>query len=305
MFIEFKWKQSDNPFCDVYDVQNPSSNNSNTVTSFLRNANTAKDTLGQITAYAAAHLGSQFRTHIYSILIVKDTARLLRWDRSGTIVSEAINYNNSHHLAEFFRRYSKASPEMRGKDQSVLAPTLEEETAARRALNLDNIVSLVKLTIPNTDGSPLYYIAATPRVTPYTPPGRATRAFPAYDVLRRVPVFMKDSWRVNMPGIWPEGLVYKALKKAGVRNIPDCLSSGDISTDHYHTTKTCTYIRAPWACHSDAHFVLHQHHRLALDIIGCSLTAFQSSYEMVSVVRDAIIGELLWMQLRKKVDCLL
>jgi len=46
-----------------------------------------------------------------------------------------------------------------------------------------------------------------------------------------------------------------------------------------------------WACHLDAHFIPHQHYCLALDVIGCSLVTFKTSYEMVAAVRDAIIGE--------------
>ncbi|KAF8220425.1 hypothetical protein L208DRAFT_1118031, partial [Tricholoma matsutake] len=141
----------------------------------------AKDTLGQITAYAAAQLGSQFHTHIYSVLIIKDTARILRWDRSGMLVTKAIKYNESRHLAEFFHRYSEALPEMHSNNQSVMDPTPAEAVMARQALNLDNMVPLVKLMIPDMDGSPLYYIVASPRVTLYTPPGHATRGFPAYD----------------------------------------------------------------------------------------------------------------------------
>ncbi|KAI9466125.1 hypothetical protein BJY52DRAFT_1110112, partial [Lactarius psammicola] len=66
----------------------------------------AKDTLGKITAYASAQRGSQFRTHIYYIFILRQTARILRWDRTGTIVTQPIEYNESPLPAEFFRRYS-------------------------------------------------------------------------------------------------------------------------------------------------------------------------------------------------------
>jgi len=293
MFLEFKWKKNENPFCEVYDVEHPNGQAGETVKSFLRNTKAAKDTLGQITAYAAAQFGAQFRTHVYSILIVKDTARILRWDRSGTLVTEAIKYNKSHHLAEFFRRYSDASPEMRGKDISVMDPTPPEAVSARQALNLDNTVPLVKLMVPDKHASPLYYIAASPRVAPYTPPGRATRGFPAYNVSRSAPVFMKDSWRVDVPDIWAEGLVYNSLKKASVRHVPDCLSSGDILTDQYHLTKTCQYVAEPWACYSITRLIRHRHYRLTLDVIGRSLMTFKSSREMVSVVRDAVIGNLL------------
>ncbi|KAH9162842.1 hypothetical protein EDB89DRAFT_1801584, partial [Lactarius sanguifluus] len=115
IFIEFKWNTDDDPFQEVHNVQCARCGDA-AVTSFLRESKAAKDTLGQITAYASAQLGSQFRTYVYSIFILKQTARILRWDRTGTIVMEPIKYNESPLLAEFFRRYSKASPEMRGMD---------------------------------------------------------------------------------------------------------------------------------------------------------------------------------------------
>jgi hypothetical protein len=78
IFIEFKWKMSDDPFCDVRNVQCPlPSGGDVTIEFFLCDTKSANDTLGQITAYAAAQLGSQFWTHIYSVLIVKGKARIL------------------------------------------------------------------------------------------------------------------------------------------------------------------------------------------------------------------------------------
>lgn len=288
IFIELKWNPNDDPFSDPHDIQR---DDGTTVKSFFHETKTAVDTLGQITAYAAAQLGSQFRTHIYSILIVKGKARILRWDRSGTIVTEAIEYNKSPLLAEFFRRYSKAPPEMRGADKSASAPTSEEASAAMQVLGLGSTVPLVKLEIPSADGSPQFFVVLTPRATPYTPLGRATRGFHAYDISQKARVFLKDSWRVDLPDIQAEGLTYKMLMDAHVRNIPQCLVLGDISSDLYHATKTFAYSNKPWACHTEAHLIPHQHYRLTLDIIGRSLMEFQSSYEMVATVRDALVGE--------------
>jgi hypothetical protein len=149
--------------------------------------------------------------------------------------------------------------------------------------------------------SPHYFVTSTPKATPYSPPGHATRGFPAYDVSRRTTVFVKDSWRVELPDIQPEGLTYQTLKDASVRNIPDCLKSRDVSTVQYHATKTHIYAVENWACHSDAHFIPHCHYHLTLDIIGDSITTFQSSYQMVSVVQDALIGELNQMQLQRTI----
>ena len=63
----------------------------------------------------------------------------------------------------------------------------------------------------------------------------------------------------------------------------------------YQALKTCAYIKEPWVCHSEPHlhhFIPHRHYHLSLDVIGCTLTNFRT-YEMVSVVHDAIKGELL------------
>lgn len=282
IFIEFKWNTTDDPFCTLQQKQ-----------SFLSRSKSADDTLGQITSYAAAQLGAQFRTHLYSVFIVKDTARILRWDRSGTIVTEAIKYNESSLLAEFFRRYSKAPPEMRGKDESASVPMPAEAALAREALGLETEIPLIKLSIPDANGSPLYFVMPTPQATLYTPPGRATRGFKAYDISRRAIVFLKDSWRIDLPDIQAEGLVYKTLSYAKVRHVPCCIASGDISTKDYHATKTHLYVGEPWACHADVHFVPHRHYRLALDVVGRVLVQYRSSYEMVTAVRDSLIGELL------------
>lgn len=286
IFIEFKWQPSDDPFCDVTD-------HPKLPKSFLRQSNAARDTLGQITSYAAAQLGSQFLTHLYSVFIVKDKARLLRWDRSGTIVTEDFEYNESPFLVDFFRRYSKASPEMCGKDQSVSAVTPTEADAARQVLQLDNETPLIKLAVPVTEQHSRYFITDTPRATLYTPPGRATRGFCAYDISERKAVFLKDSWRIDLKDIHMEGSIYEVLERFRVRRVPRCLVSGDISTDKYHATKANGYSNSPWAaCQPDAHFIPHRHYRLVLDIIGDPLTKFRSSYEMVTAIQDALCGAL-------------
>jgi hypothetical protein len=260
--------------------------------SFLRDTNAAYDTLGQITSYAAAHLGAQFRTHIFSVLIVRDTARLLRWDRSGAIVTNAIEYNKCDILTDFLFRYSKAPPAMRGKDESVSDPSFTEKAAAREALDLDETVPLVKLSIPDADNV-RFFVTTTPEATPYTPPGRATRGFVAYDISQQTVVYLKDSWRIDLPDIQAEGRTYATLRGAGAQHIPHCLVSGDILSEDYHATKTQTYATNTWARCSPKHFIPHRHYRLCLHVVGRILLKYRSSYEMVSAVRDAIIGEFL------------
>jgi hypothetical protein len=74
IFIEFKWKTCDDLFSDVCNVQG---RDGETVKCFVKETKAANNTLGQITTYAAAQLGSQFCTHVYSIFIQKKTARIL------------------------------------------------------------------------------------------------------------------------------------------------------------------------------------------------------------------------------------
>jgi hypothetical protein len=297
--MEVKWSYDDDPFENVHDVI---TRDQVTIKSIFHETTRGTDTLGQITSYAAAHLGSQFRTHVYSVLIVKDQARILRWDRSGAIVTEAIPYNKSPLLVEFFRRYSQAPPEMRGIDQSVSDPTLEEELAAREALQADNDIDTVskvskvspaplfKLGVPS-NGGVRYFITNAPRSLFYTPPGRATRGFRAYDISEKTCFFLKDTWRIDLQDIQPEGLTYEKLQLAAVPNIPQCVAFGDILTTKYHATKTLAYVSEPWACHrNEGLFIPHRHYRLVLDVIGSPLSTFKSSYDMVAAVRDAVIG---------------
>ena len=180
IFIEFKWDPTDDPFCDVFEVDHE-------YQSFLRETKAAHDTLGQITSYAAAQLGAQFRTHVYSVFILRDTARILRWDRTGTIVTEAIKYNKFDILAEFFARYSKAPPAMCGKDDSASDPTDAEKHAAREALQLEKTVPLVKLSIPDADGGTRYFVTSTPVASLYTPPG-------APPVASKPTIFCRGQW---------------------------------------------------------------------------------------------------------------
>lgn len=166
IFIEFKWNRGDNPFGDLHNVLQ----DGKPVWCFLHETKAGDDTLGQRTSYAAVQLSAQFRTHIYSVLIVKNMARILRWDRTGTIVTELIEYNTSFVLADFFHRYSCAPPNMRGVDPSVSIPTPTEAQAARQSLQ-NGTIPLLKFEIPTAADGVSYFIRPVPRATPYTPPG--------------------------------------------------------------------------------------------------------------------------------------
>ena len=48
--------------------------------------------LGQIQSYSPLVFDKQHRTHHFTVLFFGDMARIIRWDRSGTVVTEKFNY---------------------------------------------------------------------------------------------------------------------------------------------------------------------------------------------------------------------
>ncbi|KAI6021753.1 hypothetical protein BKA83DRAFT_91783 [Pisolithus microcarpus] len=84
--VEFKWDASLDAFDDPF-IEEQSD-----IPSFVHPSKSAKDTLGQITAYASMQLGSQYCTHAFSVLVVQDTTCIIRWDWEGVIVTCPIKY---------------------------------------------------------------------------------------------------------------------------------------------------------------------------------------------------------------------
>jgi hypothetical protein len=143
------------------------------------------------------------------------------------------------------------------------------------------------MTVPVFDSEWLY-IAPVLKAQPYTPPGRATRGFIAWDLHRNQKVFVKDTWRMDLPGIEKEGETYRLMEEAQVKNIAQCSASGDIKNQ---CTLTHLYMDKLWACKAEKPLVLHCHYRLVLDIIRESLTKFSSSSRMLRCVVDALEGK--------------
>ncbi|KAF9232709.1 hypothetical protein BU15DRAFT_54716 [Melanogaster broomeanus] len=150
---------------------------------------------------------------------------------------------------------------------------------------------MFKASVPTTDGRvPLTLIFPIPVSLPIPPAGRATRAFPAYDVRGERIVYFKDSWRVSSTGITPEGETYAKLNQNSVPNIPTCLACGDVDCWPEQEPKTSEYSTSTWACRQGMKITPHIHYRLVLDIVGVRLTNFSSSRELVRAVHDAIIA---------------
>jgi len=296
MHIEFKRLSQDDPFLSPpagAPDQKAFVQEAFVQGAFVGSSLTHKDTLGQIGAYAAAQFTSQFCTHCFSLFIVCSTARIIRWEREGAIVTEPISYNVDSSLVEFFSRFSQAPPELRGVDTTVSAATEDEATCARTRLDLPNSMPMFKTDIPGSGGgSPFTIIFARPESRPTSPVCRGTRACAAYDPTGDRTVFFKDSWHIDADDVNPEGHIYSLLNENHVPYVPICLASGDVQCWPEQKMQTFQYSKSPWACRKGVAITSHIHHRLVLDTVGESLMNFTSSRQLVQAIHDALIGEL-------------
>jgi hypothetical protein len=296
--IEFKWNTSEDPFVVPSNPQEDC---------FIADTKNARDTLGQISAYAAAQLAAQYRTHAFSIFILLGTARIIRWDREGALVTEPIPYNDDPSLVQFLSLYSRAPFELRGIDTTVSRATNHEARVARRELGLRAGTQMLRTRLPRVTAPTEQPVdPVDPELSKFMtivfpfseskasqPACRATRACPAYDVERKHVVFFKDSWPVRAPDTELEGNIYERLHATQVKHIPLCLAHEEVGCWAEQETQTQKCSELSWACKEGVSIMGHSHYRLVLDLVGKRLSDFASSKELVQAIHDALIGRLL------------
>ncbi|TFK66287.1 hypothetical protein BDN72DRAFT_156273 [Pluteus cervinus] len=275
MLLEFKYSSSDDPFDDNGD-------------SFERQTKGAKETLGQITVYATAQLARQFRTHIFSILVFPKYARLLRWDRSGVIVTGKIDLLSTDWIPNFFLRLERAPPELRGVDTTVRPAKLGKRTKeVRDALNASKEAVFLEIDV----NGETFIIADLVFFGASSPFGRATRCFRAYHLETKTCHILKDSWRNLTPSRRPEHLIYKKLEEKKVKHIPKMKMGRDIDeSGKTHQTITQDYVDKTW---SKASYRLRtfRHYRIVLEELGGHLADCHNIRDVVTAIRDAAEAE--------------
>ncbi|KZT18489.1 hypothetical protein NEOLEDRAFT_153514, partial [Neolentinus lepideus HHB14362 ss-1] len=124
LYVEFKSRKEglrQDPFCD--DPRKP----------FESDAEERESVRGQIIGYAEAMLSHQHRTHVFSLLVLGDHVRFIRWDRSGAMVSQLVDYvQDPTMLAHFLWRFSKLAPSQAGFD--VTAEEIKKESTEYRLM---------------------------------------------------------------------------------------------------------------------------------------------------------------------------
>lgn len=270
--------------------------------------------LGQLAQYAGEIFAHQHRTHLFQVLVVCNYARFLYWDRGSVIVSDRFDYTTeegSATLADFFWRFNHMDSESRGWDSSVSKPAdqdVEEfDTAVKEFIkDMNNLDSPQRKIAGTEDTLNAHYtqyeldvaghrvIVQKPFEVDRSPCGRATRAYLAYSLKLRKPVFLKDSWRVQITGLDPESEIYDTLKVAGVAFIPTVLGAGDVRDSKGQPQVTITHEWAdpkspqPWLIRG-SRVMEYTHHRIIQELSYHVSTA-KNSREYTMAFRDALKG---------------
>ncbi|KAI0066536.1 hypothetical protein BV25DRAFT_1912597 [Artomyces pyxidatus] len=275
---------------------------------FEASSEAADEVRGQIISYAKARFSSQFRTFSFSVVLMGTYGRLIRWDRSGAIVTERFEWSEQQDtLAEFLWRFTHLSEVERGRDDTVTTPSEEEIARARAALELQvyhypkGVPDVLHKFLIHDDvtGEDHHFVAPLSTAHSQVITGRATFGYGvAYDLERNVCVYLKDSWRIALADMHKEGDIYRLLHEHGVPNIADFQCAGDVQwqggyelartqSDGAQSTLTHLYRDEDWACYTTT-LIPHVHYRMSLDTIGCPLRTFRSTKQLCSGIKDAI-----------------
>ncbi|EPS97527.1 hypothetical protein FOMPIDRAFT_1024998, partial [Fomitopsis schrenkii] len=114
----------------------PASDNSTTPSFLHSSSEHGKETLGQISRYAAKILRRQFLAHCFTIFVYRNYAWLMRWDRAGLVISEPFDFIQQPQLLhKFFYLFVCMTDVERGCDPTV-QPATEAEIGRMRAFGV-------------------------------------------------------------------------------------------------------------------------------------------------------------------------
>lgn len=263
--------------------------------SFETTTTDGTDFRGQLMSYATKWCSRRRRTTAFTVFICHPYARIIRWDRSATVVTEIFDYRlNSQHLINFLWRFVHLTNAQRGRDETVRLATEEDVE-----LDCEELVpwkllkerDLIVLTIRDDDGNLHEFIAWGSMADAESLTGRATRAYPMYEKATRKKYFLKDSWRAVMHE--NQSKILRDLNTGNVRNVPGFECGGDIegrtTLSHIYAAEDIietgnedeavtriVSFRMPWKVGKNS-VIQRVHHRFTADLLGGPLEHFSSS----------------------------
>ena len=153
--IEFKTTSDQDPFLITpapFDSSGSSSIKMHTnYSNLLMNPSPlANQVAGQIVSYTSLVMGAQYHTHLFTVLILKQYARLIRWDRGGALVTVPIYFNTESYLLDFLICFNNLTPAARSRDLTVCVAT---DSQSQKAQALEPFMKASLLTVTITDHS--------------------------------------------------------------------------------------------------------------------------------------------------------
>ncbi|OBZ74038.1 hypothetical protein A0H81_06280 [Grifola frondosa] len=290
---------------------------------FEARANFRQKIRGQLIAYAEMVMKQQQRTHLFSVFILGNCGRILRWDRAGACVTKKFDYvKHPEILGEFFWRFSHSTLEMQGHDPSaVLVKPGTKEYRLMQKMSIDGdrnqdapfdyirelfAASLeegwprYKLEVKDKKKGTRYFLVAKPQFTAPGLAGRGTRSYVAIDIEEKVFVHLKDQWRYDFPNVLREGDVLEMLNYAGVSNVPTLVCHGDVREQCTETQDRWTALpesvpgislqdtnndKEEWKPYPPKR---HMHYRIVEKEVGKSLKEFKDSLSLVKHILDGV-----------------
>ncbi|PIL31104.1 hypothetical protein GSI_05800 [Ganoderma sinense ZZ0214-1] len=304
LLIEVKWDPKAAPFSSRYTPRSP----------FLPTGRERCLSRGQLAEYAVEQFNRQHRQFLFMVHVMRDCARLLRFDRSGAVVSEEFDYvAHPEVLGTLLFRLSRMGRAERGHDpMATLASECEAATFrelharfhadSATARGLRSAVAegwpIVKVTMDapfSSAGAAVRrgavptrreFLVGKPASLSLSLLGPGAKGFVAYDLTTGAVVFMKDSWRLDSRDVWSEYETYLQLRErtTGELYVPTLLGGGDVSFDGERQRAACC-AESPF---EDAPSLVHC--RLVFKEICRPLEDFTNSFELVKAVTWALVA---------------
>ncbi|KAI1784498.1 hypothetical protein LXA43DRAFT_1041974 [Ganoderma leucocontextum] len=267
-----------------------------------------REVLGQSLSYVELAFKYQQREFIFMVLFLGRYARVVRFDRSGIVASEKIDYaERGAELTTFLVRYARLGPTNRGHDPTASrisrtdplweqlkthgadAAKKDSEDHVQKLFNetLDEQWPWWKLSVPDEESGVKHWFAVgKPHFYAGGVACRGTRGYvaaPLNDDGEVDPeaefVYLKDAWRVDHEGMEKEGIILKALNDAKVPYVPTLLYHGDLDqrTRSYEEWFDKHKDKPEEKCPLKS----HQHYRLVVAEVGKSLSEFETGFQLV------------------------
>ena len=141
------------------------------------------------------------------------------------------------------------------------------------------------------------FLIAQPVTYHYSPTGRCTRGYIAFDLQDGCQRFLKDQWRTYSRGTRPEWRTYQRLQHKKVTAIATAIAGGDIGPPGCpQRTKADKYIKKIGV-------VERVHSRLVTREIGRPLEDYENSVELLRVCSFALSGTSVFSSALFSPDC--